>query len=140
MQEVVYRMPVLHVVSPFTLCYWIFLFATDLTDTSHVPLETSYVAGEGLGVNQDVAGVESEEEEDDTEESRGDRFKTERTTVVSLKTPNKSYGNIPDSLGMLCWGLLAFKCGEGHIDAEQVDTVVWYLGWAESWNPALLIY
>jgi len=127
------------VVSPCTLCYWIFLFATDLTDTPNVSLETSYVAGEGLAVNQDVAGVESEEEEDDTEESRGDRFKTERTTVVSLKAPNKSYGNIPDSLGMLRWGLLAVKCGEGHSDAEQVDTVVWYLGWVLKSCPVIIL-
>lgn len=80
----------------------VFPFATDLKDTPHVSLETRCVAAEGLAVNQDVTGVESEEEEDDTEESRGDRFKTERTTMVSLKAPNKSYGNIPDSLGMLC--------------------------------------
>lgn len=129
----------LFVVSPCTLCYWIFLFATDLTDTPHISLETSYVAGEGVAVNQDVAGVESEEEEDDTEESRGDRFKTERTTVVSLKAPNKSYGNIPDSLGMLYWGLLAVKCGEGHIDAEQFDTVVWHLGFVLKSCPVIIL-
>lgn len=54
-----------------------------------------------MSVNQGVAEVESEEEEEGPEESRGDRFKTERTTIVSLKASNKSYGNIPDSLGML---------------------------------------
>ncbi|XP_069690658.1 RNA-binding protein 33-like isoform X2 [Periplaneta americana] len=74
----------------------------DVTDTSHISQETSYVEGEDPAANQVVAGVESEEEEDDAEESRGDRFKTERTTIVSLKGSNKSYGNIPDSLDNVC--------------------------------------
>jgi hypothetical protein len=78
------------------------LFPADLKDTSHVSQDARYVEGEDLAVNQGVSGVESEEEEEGTEESRGDRFKTERTTIVSLKASNKSYGNIPDSLGMLC--------------------------------------
>jgi hypothetical protein len=76
-----------------------FPFAAELTDISHVSQEARYVEGENLAVNQGVAGVESEEEEEDAGESRGDRFKTERTTIVSLKASNKSYGNIPDSLG-----------------------------------------
>jgi hypothetical protein len=78
-----------------------FLFPADLKDTSRVSQDTSYVEGEDMSVNQGVAEVESEEEEEGPEESRGDRFKTERTTIVSLKASSKSYGNIPDSLGML---------------------------------------
>lgn len=87
----------------FVLLNLAFLFPADLKDTSHVSQDTRYVEGEDLAVNQGVTGVESEEEEEGTEESRGDRFKTERTTIVSLKASNKSYGNIPDSLGTLCW-------------------------------------
>lgn len=79
-----------------------FPFAGELVGTVHISQETGYVEGQEIAVTQGVAGVESEEEEEDAEESRGDRFKTERTTIVSLKAPNKSYGNIPDSLGMLC--------------------------------------
>lgn len=71
-------------------------------DTSYVSQSKRYVEGEDMAVNQGATQVESEEEEEGTEESRGDRFKTERTTIVSLKASNKSYGNIPDSLGMLC--------------------------------------
>jgi hypothetical protein len=79
-----------------------FYFTGELTGTTHVSQETRYMEGQELAVTQGMAGVESEEEEEDAEESRGDRFKTERTTIVSLKAPNKSYGNIPDSLGMVC--------------------------------------
>jgi hypothetical protein len=79
-----------------------FPFTGELTGTAHIPQEARYVEGQEMAVTQNVAGVESEEEEEDAEESRGDRFKTERTSIVSLKAPNKSYGNIPDSLGMLC--------------------------------------
>jgi hypothetical protein len=74
----------------------------DLTGRAHIPQEARYVEGQEGAVTQGVAGAESEEEEEEAEESRGDRFKTERTTIVSLKAPNKTYGNIPDSLGMLC--------------------------------------
>ncbi|XP_021914496.1 RNA-binding protein 33-like isoform X2 [Zootermopsis nevadensis] len=71
-------------------------------DTSYVSQSKRYVEGEDLAVNQGATQVESEEEEEGTEESRGDRFKTERTTIVSLKASNKSYGNIPDSLDNVC--------------------------------------
>ncbi|PNF43287.1 hypothetical protein B7P43_G14470 [Cryptotermes secundus] len=74
----------------------------ELMGTAHISQETGYVEGQEISVTQGVPGVESEEEEEDAEESRGDRFKTERTTIVSLKTPNKSYGNIPDSLDNVC--------------------------------------
>lgn len=79
-----------------------FPFTGELVSTTHISQETGYVEGQAIAVTQGVAGLESEEEEEDAEVSRGDRFKTERTTIVSLKAPNKSYGNIPDSLGMLC--------------------------------------
>lgn len=74
----------------------------ELVGTTHISQETGYVEGQEIAVTQGVPGVESEEEEEDAEESRGDRFKTERTTIVSLKAPNKSYGNIPDSLDNVC--------------------------------------
>ncbi|PSN33974.1 hypothetical protein C0J52_21995 [Blattella germanica] len=60
--------------------------SVDVTDASQISQETSFMEGEETGANQDAgAGMESEEEEDEAEESRGDRFKTERTTIVSLK-------------------------------------------------------
>jgi hypothetical protein len=92
-----------------------FPFTGELVDTARVSQETRYVEGQDLAVTQGMAGVESEEEEEEeeeAEESRGDRFKTERTTIVSLKAPNKSYGNIPDSLGML-------YCQEGQCESHS---------------------
>ncbi|KAJ9573961.1 hypothetical protein L9F63_008651, partial [Diploptera punctata] len=72
----------------------------DVADASQISQEKNYVESEEVVTNEVQTAVESEEEEEDAEESRGDRFKTERTTIVSLKTSSKSYGNIPDSLGI----------------------------------------
>ena len=85
-------------------------FTVDVTDAPKISQENSYVEAEEPVTNEVQTTVESEEEEEEAEESRGDRFKTERTTILSLKTSSKSYGNIPDSLGLFNLDLFNKKC------------------------------
>ncbi|KAG8231768.1 hypothetical protein J437_LFUL010743 [Ladona fulva] len=74
------------------------------TDLGHQDGEAAADAEEHLqpqDLDDEASGQkESEEEEDEEDRQDGegrDRFKTERTTMISLKG-NKSFGNIPDTL------------------------------------------
>ncbi|XP_046396840.1 uncharacterized protein LOC124163792 [Ischnura elegans] len=85
-------------------------------DASEVGNEEDIVKDELMEINEEeaVRGQKDseDEEEEEKDEGRG-RFKSERTTVISLKG-SKTYGNIPDTLDSVITGEEKVETGAGR--------------------------